>query len=86
MTHAAEQGTAGRDHSSGHDRRGGKLGVALWEVFAPQSLDASDSIDGALESSAAGTRGGEDQSARARDYLHRAIGDRGDLRFGRPGR
>ncbi|GLP74597.1 putative cation efflux system protein [Mycobacterium antarcticum] len=44
----------GHDHI--HDARGGKFGAALREVFAPHSHDASDSIDGALESSAAGIR------------------------------
>ena len=42
------------DH--GHDGRGGRFGAALREGFAPHSHDASDSIDGALESSAAGIR------------------------------
>jgi cation diffusion facilitator family transporter len=44
----------GHEHS--HDGRGGKFGAALREVFAPHSHDASDSIDGALESSTAGIR------------------------------
>jgi cation diffusion facilitator family transporter len=44
------------DHPHTHDARGGRLGAALREVFAPHSHDASDSIDGALESSAAGIR------------------------------
>jgi cation diffusion facilitator family transporter len=43
-------------HGHSHDGRGGKIGAALREVFAPHSHDASDSIDGALESSAAGIR------------------------------
>ena len=47
MTHA-------HGHGHSHDGRGGRLGAALREVFAPHSHDASDSIDGALESSAAG--------------------------------
>jgi cation diffusion facilitator family transporter len=46
----------GHDHDHGHDGRGGRFGAALREVFAPHSHDASDSIDGALESSAAGIR------------------------------
>src|SRR5215208_1532690 len=46
----------GHGHGHGHDGRGGKIGAALREVFAPHSHDASDSIDGALESSAAGIR------------------------------
>jgi cation diffusion facilitator family transporter len=54
MTH--EHDTTGRDHDHGHDGRGGRFGAALREVFAPHSHDASDSIDGALESSAAGIR------------------------------
>jgi cation diffusion facilitator family transporter len=41
-------------HGHGHGGRGGKLGAALREVFAPHSHDVSDSIDGVLESSAAG--------------------------------
>ena len=44
------------DHKHGHDGRGGRFGAALREVFAPHSHDASDSIDGTLESSAAGIR------------------------------
>jgi cation diffusion facilitator family transporter len=44
------------DHGHGQDGHGGKLGAALREVLAPHSHDASDSIDGALESSAAGIR------------------------------
>jgi cation diffusion facilitator family transporter len=71
MTHDADSkpaGTSGHghDHDSGHDHRtghghhhggrGGTLGAALRDVFAPHSHDASDSIDGALESSAAGIR------------------------------
>lgn len=53
---------AGHDHNHrhGHDHdhngRGGRIGAALREVFVPHSHDASDSIDGALESSAAGIR------------------------------
>ena len=66
MTHEAEQDTAEQGHGHGpahdhdrghsHDGRGGKIGAALREVFAPHSHDSSDSIDGALESSAAGIR------------------------------
>ncbi|HYR13127.1 MAG TPA: hypothetical protein VEQ67_02770, partial [Mycobacterium sp.] len=61
MTHDEHDNTTGQDrgHSDGHDHghgRGGRLGAALLEVFAPHSHDASDSIDGALESSAAGIR------------------------------
>jgi cation diffusion facilitator family transporter len=46
----------GHTHSHSHDGRGGRFGAALREVFAPHSHDASDSIDGPLESSAAGIR------------------------------
>ena len=65
MTHEADPDTAdhghhgpGHTHGHGHSHsgRGGKIGAALREVFAPHSHDASDSIDGALESSAAGIR------------------------------
>jgi cation diffusion facilitator family transporter len=60
MTHNTEQKTNdhGHDHADGHphEGRGGRFGAALREVFAPHSHDASDSIDGALESSAAGIR------------------------------
>jgi cation diffusion facilitator family transporter len=57
--HTHEHGTGpapGHGHVHGHGGRGGKIGAALREVFAPHSHDASDSIDGALESSAAGIR------------------------------
>lgn len=50
MTHEALRVHEHHDH----DRHG--LGAALREVFAPHSHDASDSIDGALESSDAGIR------------------------------
>jgi cation diffusion facilitator family transporter len=70
MKHDADKGTHGHDaehahgaghghihdHGLGHGGRGGKIGAALREVFAPHSHDAFDSIDGALESSAAGIR------------------------------
>lgn len=49
--HGADQG-----HPHFHGGRGGKIGAALREVFAPHSHDAGDSIDSALESSAAGIR------------------------------
>lgn len=40
-----------------HDHaRGGRIGRAVREVFAPHSHDTSDSIDDAMESSAAGIR------------------------------
>ena len=42
-------------HSHDHDHPKGLLAV-IKEIFAPHSHDASDSIDGALESSAAGIR------------------------------
>jgi cation diffusion facilitator family transporter len=65
MTHEAESSaTTGRryDHGTGHDHDDHDhdhptgLRGAIKEVFAPHSHDASDSIDGALESSAAGIR------------------------------
>jgi cation diffusion facilitator family transporter len=63
MTHDARPDTkhehhhsADRSHDHGHSQRGGRIGAALREVFAPHGHDASDSIDGALESSAAGIR------------------------------
>jgi len=66
VTHDAHPNTAdqahhhggGHSHGHGHSHRGrgGKVGAALREVFAPHRHDASDSIDGALESSAAGIR------------------------------
>ncbi|MGO8967832.1 cation diffusion facilitator family transporter [Mycobacterium sp.] len=43
------------DHDHEHDHSRGLRG-AIKEIFAPHSHDASDSIDGALESSAAGIR------------------------------
>ncbi|MBJ7384472.1 MAG: cation transporter, partial [Mycolicibacterium sp.] len=54
--HSHGHGHGHHHHGHHHDRRGGGLGAALREVFAPHSHDASDSIDGALESSAAGIR------------------------------
>ena len=65
MTHDAKPtATAGHGHddSIGHDHPTGLRG-AIKEVFAPHSHDASDSIDGALESSAAGIRAVQDQPA-----------------------
>lgn len=53
MTH--EPRRAHHSHEHHHDHRW-TLGAALHEVFAPHSHDASDSIDDALESSAAGIR------------------------------
>ena len=46
----------GHGHGHGHAGWGGRFGAAMREVFAPHSHDAADSIDGALESSAAGIR------------------------------
>lgn len=44
-------------HHHEHDHHhGGTVGAALREIFAPHSHDAGDSIDSALESSAAGIR------------------------------
>lgn len=51
--HAGHHHGHGSDH--GHDHPKGVRG-AIKEIFAPHSHDASDSIDGALESSAAGIR------------------------------
>lgn len=57
MTHESAVGThehaghEGHDHRHRHGARG-----AIKEIFAPHSHDASDSIDGALESSAIGIR------------------------------
>jgi cation diffusion facilitator family transporter len=62
MTHDDEHITTDHDHrhldghGHSHNGRGGKIGATLREVFAPHSHDTSDSIDGALESSAAGIR------------------------------
>ena len=63
MTHVRHQhangghGHGGHGHSH-HGRSGwvGNVKSAVREVFAPHSHDAADSIDGALESSAAGIR------------------------------
>lgn len=46
----------GHDHHDHHDHGHGRFGSAIRDVFAPHSHDPSDSIDGALESSAAGIR------------------------------
>lgn len=56
MTHEAHTHRHHHEHAHSHGGPGGKIGAALREVFAPHSHDASDSIDGALESSAAGIR------------------------------
>ncbi|KAA0108847.1 cation diffusion facilitator family transporter [Mycolicibacterium sp. P1-5] len=49
-THGVDHG-----HSHGHNHREGLRGV-ITEIFAPHSHDAADSLDNALESSAAGIR------------------------------
>lgn len=59
MHEAARSHTHAHTDGGSHDHRhepGGWLKTAVREVFAPHSHDASDSIDGALESSAAGIR------------------------------
>lgn len=63
MTHEARVAAAGHghDHDGGHAdghahaHRGGLSGVVK-EIFAPHSHDSADSVDSALESSAAGIR------------------------------
>ena len=57
MTHEAHHHDHDSDHGHhhGHDH-GTTVGGALREIFAPHSHDAGDSIDSALESSAAGIR------------------------------
>ena len=54
MTHHHDEREHEHDHH--HESSGGAVGRVIREVFAPHSHDASDSIDGALESSAAGIR------------------------------
>jgi cation diffusion facilitator family transporter len=64
VTHEARSTSATEEHDHGaprghdhrHGGRGGRIGAARREVFVPHGHDASDSIDGALESSAAGIR------------------------------
>ena len=56
MTHEIPPAVTDHRHDHGHTHGGGRIGAALREVFAPHSHDACDSIDGALESSAAGIR------------------------------
>lgn len=60
MTHHDGHAPIGHGHGHGHGHegvgRGGRFGAAIRDVFAPHSHDAADSIDGALESSAAGIR------------------------------
>lgn len=46
---------AGHDHGHAHDHPTGLRG-AIKEIFAPHSHDSADSVDSALESSAAGIR------------------------------
>ena len=57
MTHEAHHHDHDSDHGHhhGHDH-GNTVGGALREIFAPHSHHAGDSIDSALESSAAGIR------------------------------
>lgn len=61
MTHESRGPATGHEHSHdtghdhGHDHRRG-VTAAVRELFIPHSHDAADSIDGALESSAAGIR------------------------------
>lgn len=54
--HSHHDHGSGHDHSHSHSGRGDRFGAVLREVFAPHSHDAGDSIDSALESSAAGIR------------------------------
>jgi cation diffusion facilitator family transporter len=54
--HAHEPGDILHRHDHHDGGPGGRFASALREVFAPHSHDASDSIDGAMESSAAGIR------------------------------
>jgi cation diffusion facilitator family transporter len=67
MTHQARGGSAtthgrGKDHGDEHSHSHhahacfGRLGGVIRELFVPHSHDSADSIDGALESSAAGIR------------------------------
>jgi cation diffusion facilitator family transporter len=55
--HGHSHGDYGHDqhHDHGHEHPKGLLG-AIGEIFAPHSHDAADSVDSALESSAAGIR------------------------------
>ena len=65
MTHESRVAAAGHEHSHDHDHNhnhnhdhdhGRGFTAAVRELFLPHSHDAADSIDGALESSAAGIR------------------------------
>ncbi|OBH49433.1 cation diffusion facilitator family transporter [Mycobacterium mantenii] len=53
--HDAGHGHGGQGHSHDHDHHKGLRG-AVSDIFAPHSHDAADSLDGELESSAAGIR------------------------------
>ncbi|MBP2451398.1 cation diffusion facilitator family transporter [Mycolicibacterium lutetiense] len=53
--HGGGQRAHSRHHGAGHRHRAGLRGV-LAEIFAPHSHDSADSVDSALESSAAGIR------------------------------
>jgi cation diffusion facilitator family transporter len=55
MTHTHDGHTHDHDHGHGHDHPHVLRG-AIKEIFAPHSHDAADSVDSALESSAAGIR------------------------------
>jgi len=54
--HTETPASAGDDHDHGHHHHPGGLRSAIKEIFAPHSHDAADSLDSALESSAAGIR------------------------------
>ena len=54
-SHGGGQQAHTHHHGAGHRHRAGLRGV-LAEIFAPHSHDAADSVDSALESSAAGIR------------------------------
>jgi hypothetical protein len=55
--HGHTHGDHGHPHGHGHDHHHPKgLRGAIKEIFAPHSHDAADSVDSALESSAAGIR------------------------------
>lgn len=61
MTHESRGAAAGHEHSHDHDHNhdhdhGRGFTAAVRELFLSHSHDAADSIDGALESSAAGIR------------------------------
>ena len=53
--HGHPHGDHGHSHDHGHEHPKGLRGVVK-EIFAPHSHDAADSVDSALESSAAGIR------------------------------